>query len=130
MPAEESKGQWQMSPRDQAALSIIQDGRWKHPPSPVDWAILPKLAQPVGVRRDLASGITVVIMAPASDCFAVSTPCQTEKTHHSLYLSLFGRDIKAGETARARARLVVGAPLSDKEVLKTYKRYMDSLRKR
>jgi hypothetical protein len=131
MSAVESQGEWQMSPRDQAAISLIHDGRWTFAPNPVDWAILPKLAQPLGVRRDPASGITALVMAPAGDCFAVSTPYETFETHHSVYLSLFGRNIKAGETARARARLVVvHAPLSENEVLKLYKTYMDSLRKR
>jgi hypothetical protein len=123
--AEDSYGQWQMSPRDQAALRLIGDGRWKYPPSPVEWAILPELAAPLGVRREGPSGITALVMAPASDCFAVSTPCQSNATHHSLYLSLFGRDIKAGETARARARLVIGTSLGDREAVKLYKAYMD-----
>lgn len=127
--AEESNGQWQMSPRNQAALALIGDGRWKYPPSPVDWAILPKLIQPLGVRRDSESGITALMMAPASDCFAVSMPAETNKTHHSLYLSLFGRDIKAGETARARARLVIGTSLGERESVKLYKAYMDFARR-
>jgi len=64
------------------------------------------------VRRHGASGLTAVLMAPAEDCFAVSTPHQREG-HYSLYLSLFGRTIQAGETARARARLVIVEPASD-----------------
>lgn len=82
-----------------------------------------------GLESFLASYLTDV--APARDCFAVSTPYETFKTHHSLYLSLFGRNIKAGETARARARLVViDTPPSNEEVMKLYKAYMDFLRKR
>ena len=39
-------GVWQAFPRDDQAVSIIQDGRWKIPPSPVDWVIRPRLAKP------------------------------------------------------------------------------------
>jgi hypothetical protein len=48
-----------------------------------------------------------VLIAQTNDCFAVSTPHQTEG-HFSTYLSLFGRDLPAGETAFARAELWVG----------------------
>jgi hypothetical protein len=44
--------------------------------------------------------------------------------HQSLYLSLFGRDVRAGQTARADARLVVGRGLSDAEVVKRYADYL------
>lgn len=128
MAAAESSGQWQMFPRDPAAIGLIQDGRWKYPLNPVDWAIMPELAQPIGVRSSGESNVTAVLMAPASDCFAVSTPFQTDN-HRSLYLSLFGRDIKAGETVRARARLVIGVGLKDKEILQAYKTYLHELRK-
>jgi hypothetical protein len=104
--ADRASGAWQMFPRDAGAVARIRDGRWKIPPSPVDWVIRPEFEGPIAIRRDPASGVTVAFMAPAADCFAVSTPHEGE-THFSLYMSLFGRDLKKGETARARARLVV-----------------------
>jgi hypothetical protein len=125
LAAEESNGRWQIFPRSKGAVGLIGDGRWKYPLYPVDWTIMPELAQPLGVRRDSESGITALMMAPASDCFAVSTPCQTDKTHHSLYLSLFGRDIKAGEVARARARLVIGTSIGEREAVSLSKAYLD-----
>jgi hypothetical protein len=129
MPAVESAGEWQMFPRDRAAIGLIQDGRWKYPLYPVDWTIMPELAQPLGVRSDGESNIVALLMAPASDCFAVSTPFQTQKTHRSMYLSLFGGDIKAGQVARARARLVIGVSFGVKEIRKSYQTYTDFLRK-
>ena len=87
-------------------LSIIQDGRWKFLPNPVDWVIRPHLAKPLGVRRCPANDLGAVLMSPPQDCFAVLTPFEAEP-HRSMYLSLFGKDLKAGETARARARLVI-----------------------
>lgn len=106
MAAEAANGQWQMFPRDPDAVALIRDGRWKIPPSPVDWAILPEFAQPLAVRRDPVSGLAAAVMSRTEDCFAVATPHQRE-SHYSTYLSLFGHDIEVGETARARARLVV-----------------------
>jgi hypothetical protein len=110
MSAEKSEGIWQAFPRDDQAVSIIQDGRWKFPPSPVDWAIGPRLAKPLGIRRCPANDLRALLMSPPQDCFAVLTPIETEP-HRSMYLSLFGKDLKAGETARARARLMVRSNL-------------------
>lgn len=129
MAAEEPYGVWQMFPRDRDAVALIQDGRWKIPPSPVDWAIRPPLAQPLAVRRHGGAGLTAVLMAPREDCFAVSTPHQREG-HYSLYLSLFGRTIKAGETARARARLVIAEAAGEEQVVGLYRAYIRSLRGR
>ncbi len=119
LTAEPSLGTWLMFPRDEAATAVFRDGRWKLPPNPVEWVAMPRLAKPLGLRRDPATGLTAVIMAPAGDAFALCTPEQTEG-HYSMYLSLFGRDLKAGETAQARARLVIGTGLSNADALKAY----------
>ena len=58
---------------------------------------------------------------------AIATPYRGE-SHYSLYLSLFGRDMKAGETAKARSRFVVTAPVSEEQVLALYERYGTGLR--
>jgi len=62
--ADKSYGIWQAFPRDDQAVSIIQDGRWKILPNPVDWTIRPHLAKPLGVRRCPANGVSVLLMAP------------------------------------------------------------------
>ncbi len=123
MAAEQSHGTWQMFPCNPQVVPVIRDGRWKIDPNPVDWVMMPELAQPLGVRRDSSSGITAVLMAPSKDCFAISTPHQTE-SHYSMYLSLFGRTIKAGETVRAHARLVVADAPRDEEILGLYREYV------
>ena len=122
MAAERANGQWQMFPRGPDALPLIRDGRWKLLPNPVEWAILPEFEGPVGMRRDPSSGLAAIVMAPARDCFAVATPDQADQ-HYSLYLSLFGRDVKRGETARARARLVFLASPRDEQIRELYRRY-------
>jgi hypothetical protein len=104
--AEGQYGDWQVYPRGTEMLPLIQDGRWKLEPNPVDWKPGPALGRPVGIRKAPASGLAALLMAPPADCFAFSMPHQAEG-HYSMYLSLFGRDIKAGETVAARTRLVL-----------------------
>ncbi len=116
LAADKSYGPWLAFPRDDAAAAVIRDGRWKFEPNPVDWILMPRLARPVAVRRAPSAGIVVVLTSPAKDCLAVSTPEQTNP-HDSLYLSLFGQDLKEGETARARARLLIGRDLPEAEIL-------------
>jgi hypothetical protein len=111
--ADKSHGTWQAFPRDDQAVAIIEDGRWKLPPNPVDWVIRPRLAKPLAIRGCPANDLRAVIMSPPQDCFAVLTPFEAEG-HRSMYLCLFGIDLKAGETARARARLVIGTDLAGK----------------
>jgi hypothetical protein len=116
LAAEKARGDWQMFPRDVEATLVIGDGRWQLPPHPVQWTLGPRLHRPVAVRRAASSGLAVLLLGHPEDCFAVAMPFQTEG-HYSVYLSLFGRDLKAGETARARTRLVVTAASSDKRLL-------------
>ncbi len=123
LEAKKTDGVWQAFPRDAEAAQLIGDGRWKHPPHPVDWVIRPTLAAPLGLRRDAASGLAALVMALPQDCFAVSMPF-SEEPHRSLYLSLFGRDLKAGETAGARARLVIGRGITDEQAVKLYEAFL------
>jgi len=122
--AEPEHGVWQAFPRDADAVRIIKDGRWDIPPSPVDWAVRPELAAPIIHRRNEATGLTVAMMARAEDCFAVFTPDRGEG-HYSMYLSLFGKTLEAGDTARARIRMIIG-PLNDDALLKRYKEFKRS----
>lgn len=123
MAAEPANGRWQMFPRNRQAEQWIYDGRWKFPPNPVDWAKMPDFEQPVAIRTDPAAGLSAVILAPASDCFAISTPDETD-SHHSTYLSLFGRDLKQGAAAHARARLLFLAPPDAKQLRNLYRRFI------
>jgi hypothetical protein len=121
--AERSAGIWLAFPGNDAATGIIQDGRWKIEPNPVDWVIMPRLAQNLAFRRNPANGLTGVIMAPPEDCFAILTPFEGEG-HYSMYLSLFGRDLAAGQSGRARARLVLAEKPSEADMLKLYQEYL------
>jgi hypothetical protein len=121
--ASQTAGAWQMFPRDAAAVELIRDARWKCPPNPVDWVIMPELAFPLAVRQDGGSGVAAVLMAPADDAFAVSMPYQ-EEGHRSLYLSLFGRDLGPGRTASARARLIIGRAGTVLEADRLYREFV------
>ena len=124
LAAEPKFGKWLMFPRDDTALAIFRDGRWTIAPSPVEWVQMQRLARSLGIRRDPTTGLTAVIMAPPADAFGLCTPEQTEG-HYSMYVSLFGRDVRAGETAHARARLLIAERLTDAEALKAYASYLE-----
>ncbi len=125
LEATRAAGHWQMFPRNEEAVGVIQDGRWKLPPNPVDWVIRPRYGLPVGIRRDPASKLVVAVMASAQDCFAVAMPFGADG-HHSIYLSLFGRDIRAGGTATARAMIFFGQNLGDRELLARCKELLET----
>ena len=122
-PADKSFGVWQAFPRDDQAVAIIQDGRWTIPPNPVDWVIRHRLAKPLAVRGCSANGLRALLMSPPSDCFGVLTPFEAEG-HRSMYLCLLGKDLKAGETVRARARLVIGTNLTNETIDRLYSAYL------
>jgi hypothetical protein len=123
MAAVKARGDWQTFPRDARAEAIYGDGRWARPPNPVTWTIMPRLAAPLALRRDAKSGLTAVLMSRPADCFAVSMPYGDEG-HRSVYLSLFGGDLKAGQEASVRVRLVIGKGISDDRAMELYRAYL------
>ncbi len=121
--ATQSDGDWQLFPRNDKVLAIVHDGRWTKPPYPLNWAIRPPFAAPLAFRRNADRSLAVAVMSPPTDCFAISTPYEGE-THYSLYPSLFGRDVQAGQTAPARVRFVVTTDISDSNILNLYENYV------
>lgn len=123
----QSSGAYVMFPRDDAAVGMIQDGRWKLGSNPVDWAIERWLAAPVIIRRDTTHGLAAVMMCPPDDCFAIASPWNPATPeaggYRSVYLSFFGRDLRANQTARARCRLVI-AKMTDQEAIQRYETYV------
>ncbi len=124
--AVKSSGDWQMFPGNEKVAGVIRDGRWLKEPNPVNWAIMPCMRAPIGLRRGTTVDLTAILISPANDCFAIATPYEAEG-HYSMYLCLFGRDIKAGRTARARSRFVVADAPSDAEVVDLYRTYMKDI---
>lgn len=126
LPASRSEGVWQVFPRDGQVAALVGDGRWQHPPHPVAWTIRRPLAAPLAIRRHPQLGRTALVMSPPEDCFAVYTP-YSEDGHGSLYLGLIGRDVRAGQSASGRVRLVIGSQLSDAQAVAAYQDYVRSL---
>ena len=67
---------------------------------------MPKFALPLAIRRDPHPGLTVIVMTQCDECFGIFKP-YGEASHISNYMSSFGHDIEAGESASAHSRLVV-----------------------
>jgi hypothetical protein len=124
MSAAKSLGDWLMFPRDAEAVELIQDGRWDLPPHPVRWTIQPKLERPLVVRRQVEGNLAALLMARPEDCFAVAMPYETEG-HFSVYLSLFGYDVAAGQTAVARARLQVLTSPAESDLIQSFSAFLE-----
>jgi len=124
--ATKDMGDWLAFPRDEAAAAMITDGRWQRPPHPVTFKPVTTYAGALGMRCDAKSGLTALIMAPPKDCFAVMMP-YGEDDHRSLYLSLFGRDFKDGESATARSRLVICRNLTAPQAIGIYHDYLKEI---
>lgn len=114
--ADQALGEWLAFPRDEHGTVVIEDGRWDLEPHPLAWKMMPNFALPLAIRRDPSSRLTVIVMARRDDCFGVFTP-YGEEEHYSNYLSFFGHDIEAGESASARSRLVVLPDPAEAEIL-------------
>jgi hypothetical protein len=126
-------GNYLMFPRDRESVVTIFDGRWDIPPNPVQWCINRWMEVPLALRRNRESGVTALVMSPPEDCFAVSTPYNQippdrVAAHQSIYLSLFGQDVTAGQTVRARSRLVVGEKLTNEIAIRRYQDYLNTIR--
>lgn len=104
-------GEWQMFCRDEAARVLASDGRWRLEPHPVTWSFPAELAGPAvrAQRKAPATGLVATFSTTTADCFAVATPHQYEG-HYSMYLSLFGRTLRTGESSRAGVSLTLAGP--------------------
>jgi hypothetical protein len=124
----EDPGSYVMFPRNEQALAMIRDGRWTIPPSPVDWDVRRWLAAPLAMRRDAQQDLTALMLCEPDACFAVSTPWNPPTDdaggYRSLYLSLYGRDLKAEQTAQARCRLILRRGLSDGDAVRCYEQFL------
>ncbi len=120
-------GQWLMFPREESVIPLIRDGRWRLEPNPVDWTIMPYCSKPICYRREPTSGLTVVLMSRPSDAFAIACPHQAEG-HYSMYYSLFGRNLKAGEVVRARIRMQVVNASTEAGLLNMYEAFLNDKR--
>jgi hypothetical protein len=121
------KGGSQLFPRGEDVMPMIQDGRWNHPPYPNNWTFRQAFQAPLGIKSEPKSGAAAVIMAPPEDCFAVSMFEQNSGLG-CYYLSLFGKDVKKGQTLTGHARMVFGKNITDGQALQSYQEYLKGLK--
>gem|GEM_PF-212103 len=122
------KGVTQLFPRNETVLGLVRDGRWTFPPFPNNWAIRTALQAPLALGKDNNTGVTVLLMSPPEDCFAVSSAFNDQGLF-ALYLSLFGKDVKKNESLIGRARLVFGKNTSDEKAIEAYQKYLSEAEK-
>lgn len=121
------KGDMQIFPRGADVLPVIKDGRWNYPPYPNHWAIRNAIASPLGMKTETNSDVTAIIMSPPGDCFAVSMS-QQEAVLGAYYLSLFGKDLKDGNTLTGHARMVFGRNIAESQAVEKYAQYLRDLK--
>ena len=109
---------WHAFPRDERAISLINDGRWQQGPSPVAFTMREHFSIPLSIRRHTGNGLAAVLSSKPDDCFAIYTAHDGE-AHYSNYNALFGRTIPAGTTASASITLALGE-WTDEQILKEF----------
>ncbi len=124
-------GTYLIFPRDEAAIRLIFDGRWRIPPHVVQWSISQWMAAPLALRTDPSTGVTAVVMARPEDCFAVAapynrTPPDGIASHGSLYFSLFGCPVSKAKAVRTRVRLAVLDQLEEQRVVERYAQFVEA----
>jgi hypothetical protein len=88
------------------------------------------LEAPMAVKRDTESDITLLLMSRPEDCFAINMSYNMDTPdniagHGSVYMSLFGKDLAAGQSARAHVRLIIEHNLSDQRAVELYEQYVE-----
>jgi hypothetical protein len=68
----------------------------------------------------------VIALTKRNDCIGIFTPYGEEK-HFSNYISLFGYDIEAGDTASAWSRLIILPNPTEEEILEVAEKFFNSL---
>ncbi len=116
-------------PRDWQSAQLFYDGRWQVGKNPVEWSIMRLYAAPLAMQVDKGSGIACVLMSRPQDCFGINMPYNMDPPdgvagHHSTYLSLFGGDFTAGQTATAHARLLVAHNLTPEQAVDAYESFL------
>lgn len=101
-------------PRDERAAELLCDGRWQRGRHFTRFLPCRYYALPLGFYANRSNGLGIVMMGRREDTFAVNMayhsddPQNSVGCHNSFYLSLLGRDVKAGETVTTRFRMVIG----------------------
>lgn len=110
-------GVWPFFPRDEAGANLLTDGR--HQKGRWYWrmAIGRRYGMPMAFFNK--GNVDVLVMGRPEDVYAVGATYEGDPetdniaAHRSLYLSLFGEDLVAGEGRRTQMRMIIGEFGSD-----------------
>ena len=110
-------GIWPFFPRDEAGANLLTDGR--HQKGRWYWrmAVGRRYGMPMAFFNK--GDVDVLLMGRPEDVYAVGATYEGDPetddiaAHRSLYLSLFGEDLVAGEGRRTQMRMVIGKFGSD-----------------
>ena len=113
------RGVWPFFPRDEAGANLLTDGR--HQKGRWYWRMA--IGRRYGLPMAFFSkdGVDAILMGRPEDVYAVgatySGDADTDSivAHRSLYLSLFGEDLAAGEGRRTQMRMIIDDFGSDPE---------------
>ena len=104
-------GIWPFFPRDEAGANLLTDGR--HQKGRWFWrmAIGRRYGMPLAFFSN--DGVDAILMGKPEDVYAVGATYKGDASdnvadHRSIYLSLFGEDLKAGEGRHTQMRMIVG----------------------
>ena len=116
------KGLYVTFPRDEAAAHMFTDGRWRRGRHAARFLATRQYALPLGYYRREENGVDVLLMglrdhvAGVSMAYATDTvPPDDIASHHSLYFSLWGQNLRPGTVLRTVVRLAVGTWGGDPE---------------
>jgi hypothetical protein len=122
------EGSYLAFPINRRAAQMFFDRRWAPENGFVPWSLTRMLAAPIGMKRNAETGITCLLMSRPEDCFAIDVSYNMDPPdgiagHSSVYMSLFGRDLAAGESAHAHVRLVVERDITNQRAVELYEQY-------
>ncbi len=127
-------GIWPFFPRDEAGANLLTDGR--HQKGRWFWrmAIGRRYAMPLAFFSK--NGVDAIVMGRPEDVYAVGATYKGDAEnddvagHRSLYLSLFGENLKAGEGRHTQMRMIIDDFGSDaekhKELFRSFLKDMES----
>lgn len=118
-------------PRDLASARPFFDGRWLRGNHNVQWTVGRYLAAPLAMQKDVDGKLAVLLMSRPKDCFGMETsynrenPSDNVADHHSTYFSLFGDDVRAGQTLEAVIRAEVLREPATPAALDRYRAFLE-----
>ena len=126
-------GVWPFFPRNEAGANLLTDGR--HQKGRWYWrmAVGRRYGMPMAFFNK--GEVDVLVMGRPEDVYAVGVTYEgdAEKdnvaAHRSLYLSLFGEDLAAGEGRRTQMRMIIGEFGSDQNKhISLYEAFLDDVK--